>query len=125
MLSQQTLKLHESTLRFYSALSEEVIGNLMCEISIFYVSTKNIRIARLMIRIFKDEKLSKETRYIAYVFFLGVIGRCVEERPIPHLFFIPDDVNWLLVNRYGTIIGNVGIVCHRIWQWLTLRESEW
>lgn len=125
MITQRGLKLDVSLLRHYSIISETLVLDLMARIGFFYADTRNIRIARLMIRIFKDEKMSKETRFFAYNDFLGVAGRLIEERPNVGSFNFPDDVNWRIVNRYGTILGNIGIVCHRVWRLITFRASAW
>jgi hypothetical protein len=125
MVTQIGLKLDVSLLGHYSTISEQLVLHLMNEIGLFYTRTRNIRIARLMIRIFKYEKLSKDARMFAYVSFLEVIGRLIEENPNLGSFRITDDVNWNLVNRCTTFVGNIGIVCHRVWRFFTFRESEW
>jgi hypothetical protein len=125
MLSQQMLKLHESCLRSHSAIGEDLLIDLMSDFGFFYNGTKNLRIARLMIRISKDQSLSRDARIIAYVMFLEVIGRLIEEWPDPGSLHLPDDLNWSLINRYDTVVGNIGIYCHRFWHMVTLRESAW
>lgn len=125
MVSQRILKLDEMALKDHARFSEGFILHAMTDLANFYSLTDNIRIARLMTRIIKDERLTNDTRMIAYCLFLEIIGRVIEEMPAGQPFSFPESVNWSLVNRYGTIAGNVGLYCSRLWRIVTLRASAW
>lgn len=71
---------------------------IVCLLS-YYSNTHNRKVAKLCSSLISDEAQDAELRFAAY-YALHCLFVPLHSRPLPMSFRFPDDVDWVLVNKY-------------------------